>query len=225
MNNRTPIVVSGAIVAAMLAASLWTWLHVAPGARVPIHWNADGEPNRFAPAVYGVFMAPAMTALVALLFVAIPWLEPRRFHLEQSAKFYHATWIALMLLLAAMHGAALYAAFHPAMRMGNTVLAVASLLILVVGNYLGKTRSMFLGGVRTPWTPSSEYSWQRTHSLAGKLFIAAGAVGFAAALGLPQHQAGRLFLYSMAFAAIVSVVASYVFWRRDPDRAHAGDPT
>ena len=80
----------------------------------------------------------------------------------------------MILLLAAIHGAALYAALHTGTSVSNVVVATVCLLIIVVGNYLGKTRSMFLAGVRTPWTLTSEYSWQRTHSLAGKLFIAAG---------------------------------------------------
>ncbi len=70
---------------------------------------------------------------------------------------------------------------HVGAQVGGIVVAAVCLLLIVIGNYLGKTRSMFLGGVRTPWTLSSEYSWQRTHSLAGKLFVLSGALGFVAA--------------------------------------------
>jgi len=222
MNTRTPLFVSFAVVAAMLAISAWAWLHLPPGTSVPIHWNADGQPDGFARGPFALFMAPAMTALVALLFWVVPKLEPRRLNIAASAKFYRAVWIGVILLLAAAHGASLYTVLHAGVNVSNVVLAAVCLLIIVVGNYLGKTRSMFLAGVRTPWTLTSEYSWQRTHSLAGKLFIAAGAVGFAAAIALPAQQATHIFLYALGGAVAVSVIASYVYWRRDPLR-HTGD--
>lgn len=222
MNNRTPLFVSFVIVAAMLAISVWALFQLPTDASIPIHWNADGQPDRFAHGPYALFMAPAMTALIAMLFWAIPRIEPRRFNLVASGKFYRATWICVILLLAAMHGVAIYGALHAGTSMGNLVVAGVCLLIIVVGNYLGKTRSMFLAGVRTPWTLTSEYSWQRTHSLAGKLFILAGAVGFAAAITLSSKEASHIFVYALGTAVVFSVIASYVYWRRDPAR-HTGD--
>jgi uncharacterized membrane protein len=218
MNNRIPLIVSVAVVAAMLGASLWAWPHIPDGTNIPIHWNVNGTPDGFAKSPLALFMAPAMTGLVAVLFWGIPWLEPRRLNLIASGKFYRAIWIGLMLLLATSYGLALYSVLHAGVQVGSAIIAAVCLLIIVMGNYLGKTRSMFLGGVRTPWTLSSEYSWQRTHSLAGKLFIAAGAVGFAATVALPAKAASHIFLVAMAAAVLLSIVASYVFWRRDPGR-------
>ncbi len=166
MKNRGPIVISAAIVAAMPAASLWALFHIPPGTKIPIHWDVYGNPNGFADGPFALFMTPAMAALIAVLFAAIPAPEPRRLNLEGSAlpcnmdRRHSAdggrTWCA-----------ALYAAMHAGIQVGGVVIAAVCLLMIVIGNYLGKTRSMFLGGVRTPWTLSSEYSWQRTHSLAG----------------------------------------------------------
>jgi uncharacterized membrane protein len=107
---------------------------------------------------------------------------------------------------------------HAGVQVGSVIIAAVCLMMIVMGNYMGKTRSMFLGGVRTPWTLSSEYSWQRTHALAGKLFIAAGALGFAATITLPAKDASHVFIVAMAAAIVLSVVASFVYWRRDPDR-------
>jgi len=224
MNTRMPLFVSFAVVVAMLAISVWWSFHLPVNAGIPMHWNADGQPDRFAYGPLAVFLTPAITALVAMVFWAIPWLEPRRFNIAASGKFYRAVWIGTILLLASTHGAALYMSLHTGTNVSNVVVAAVCLLIIVVGNYLGKTRSMFLVGVRTPWTLTSEYSWQRTHSLAGKLFIAAGALGFAAAIALPAKEASHVVLYAMGVSVVVSVIASYVYWRRDPLR-HTGDGT
>ncbi|HJW42044.1 MAG TPA: SdpI family protein [Rhizomicrobium sp.] len=218
MNLRTPLIVTFAIVAAMLAASLWVAQQLPAGTPIAIHWNVNGEPDRLARGWYAVFMAPAMAALISLVFVAIPWLEPRRFNLTQSRKLYTAIWIGIVALMAVIHGATLYSALHGGARVGGVVLASVSLLIVVLGNYLGKSRSTFLVGVRTPWTLSSEYSWQRTHSLAGKLFMVAGLLGLVATVAVPSQLATRLFLYAMVATVVLSVAMSYVYWLRDPDR-------
>ena len=224
MNTRMPLFVSVAVVAAMLAVSAWWSFHLPANAGIPMHWNADGQPDRFAHGPLAVFITPAMTALVAMVFWVIPRLEPRRLNIAASGKFYRAVWIGTILMLAATHGAARYMSLHKGTDVSNVVVAAVCLLIIVVGNYLGKTRSMFLAGVRTPWTLTSEYSWQRTHSLAGKLFIAAGALGFAAAITLPAKEASHIFLYALGVSVVISVIVSYVYWRRDPLR-HTGDGT
>jgi uncharacterized membrane protein len=218
MKSRGSIVISAAVVVAMLAASLWALFHIPPGTRIPIHWDIYGNPNGFAKAPLGLFMTPAMAALIAVLFAVIPMLEPRRLNLERSAKFYHATWIGVIVLMAAIHGLALYSATHAGIQVGGIVIGAVCLLLIVIGNYLGKTRSMFLGGVRTPWTLSSEYSWQRTHGLAGKLFIASGIAGFAAVIALPLPIAVVIFACAAIATVLVSILMSYVYWRRDPER-------
>ncbi|MFB0965292.1 MAG: SdpI family protein [Patescibacteria group bacterium] len=43
-----------------------------------------------------------------------------------------------------------------------------------MGNYLGKVRSNFFLGIRTPWTLSDETVWNRTHRFAAKTFVFAG---------------------------------------------------
>jgi uncharacterized membrane protein len=77
-------------------------------------------------------------------------------------------------------------------------------------------------GVRTPWTLSSELSWERTRRLAGRLFVAAGVTTLAASLvgavaNVPWLPVAAL-LATILAATVVSVVYSFFVWRGDPDR-------
>ena len=47
-------------------------------------------------------------------------------------------------------------------------------LFIVLGNVLGKVRSNFMFGVRTPWTLASDPRWNKTHRLVGRLFVLLG---------------------------------------------------
>lgn len=53
----------------------------------------------------------------------------------------------------------------------KVLLISISLLFLLIGIYLPKSKQNIMIGVRTKWTLSSEEVWQETHNLAGKLLI------------------------------------------------------
>lgn len=223
MKTRLPLLVTLVLIAAMLGVSLWAWTAIPADALLPIHWGIDGKPNGFAGKTFGLFFAPGLAALIGVVFAVIPLIEPRRANLLSSSKFYRASWIGVIALMAAVHGATVAAALRYPIDVGAVVLAAASLLFIVIGNYLGKTRSNFFAGVRTPWTLSSEYSWERTHRLAGRLFMITGAATIAALIALTPELATFILLGLSGATVAAALVMSYVYWARDPDR-QAGDP-
>jgi uncharacterized membrane protein len=85
------------------------------------------------------------------------------------------------------------------------------LLLVILGNFMGKLTRNFFIGIRTPWTIASEEVWLRTHRLGGKLFVVAGLVLFFSSLlgggWIPAAVA-------IGAAALISVVYSYLLYRR-----------
>lgn len=51
---------------------------------------------------------------------------------------------------------------------------IIGLMLLVIGNYLAKTKQNYCAGIRLPWTLSSEENWNRTHRVSSRLFIFCG---------------------------------------------------
>lgn len=88
MSIRLPLIVSLLIVAAMVGLSAWAWPLIPDTARVAVHFDVNGVANGFAGKELALLMLPAMAAGVIALFGAIPYIEPRRFNLAASAKFY-----------------------------------------------------------------------------------------------------------------------------------------
>ena len=224
MSIRLPLIMSLLLVAAMAALSAWAWNAIPPTAQIPIHWGMNGEANGFAGRDQALLMAPFLTLGLALLFAVIPRIEPRRFNLASSAKFYRAAWIGTLCLLAAIHTSAVLNAMHIGPNPREFVMPGAALLFIVIGNYLGKTRSNFFAGVRTPWTLTSDYSWEKTHRLTGRLFMLVGAAALLVAIVTGAKLAATTLVVGALAAALIGIVASYVYWRRDPLR-HTGDGT
>ena len=48
------------------------------------------------------------------------------------------------------------------------------LLFLIIGNYLPKARQNYTIGIKIPWTLANEENWNRTHRLAGYLWMICG---------------------------------------------------
>ena len=85
------------------------------------------------------------------------------------------------------------------------------LLLVVIGNSLGKFSQNRVAGMRTPWSLANEEVWVRTNRVGGWLIVLAGLVMVVTALmGFPM-AAG---LIALGVAAVVSVGYSYLIWRR-----------
>jgi uncharacterized membrane protein len=219
MNLRPMILVSAAVVAVMLVASVWAYASLPADAEVPIHWGPDGRPDDYAGKAIGLFLLPGIAAAVALFLAIIPRIEPRRANLERSSKAYTAIWIGVMLLLGGLHLLAVSVAMGAELDLTRIVLVGTGALFMVIGNYLPKVRPNFMLGIRTPWTLTSDRSWTRTHRLGGRLFVlegvilvVAGLLGIGGAVQVGLIIAGVAVIVGLAFAY------SYVVWRDDPER-------
>jgi uncharacterized membrane protein len=219
MNPRRPLIVSLAIVLAMVAISAYGWVRLPDDAQLPIHWGVDGRPDGFAPKSIALVVFPALGILLASLFAGLPAIEPRRAHLERSVKPYRAVWIGALALLLLLHAAAVAAGLGIAVDMGRVFSAGLGGLLVATGNWLPKARSNFILGVRTPWTLSSERSWSVTHRLAGHGFVLVGLVLIAlAALGAPGPLRVAVLIVGLPVLVAALLVISYRVWQSDPDR-------
>ena len=96
------------------------------------------------------------------------------------------------------------------------MLVSVGLMFVLIGNQLGKSRSMYLVGIRTPWTLASEEVWIKTHRLGGKLMVLGGLLlALFAFLPLPSGLFATLFGGIVAIVVIVPIVYSYLLWRRE----------
>jgi len=87
-----------------------------------------------------------------------------------------------------------------------------SVLVIVLGNVMGKLRRNFFIGIRTPWTLASERVWYATHRLAGKSMVAAGILSVGAALA--GGVAGFAAWMAIVLAGfLVPVVYSFVHYK------------
>ncbi|HYW09000.1 MAG TPA: SdpI family protein [Longimicrobium sp.] len=206
----------------MVAAAMWIFslaVYSRLPERIPSHWNLAGEVDGWSPRSVGAFIFP----LIATGSLVLPWMlfriDPRRANLERSPDRH------LIINLSV-----LFAALVQCLTLGSVlgwpidvptgIVAGVGLLMVGIGNYLPRVRSNWWIGVRTPWTLSSERVWQRTHRLAGRVFVAGGAV-LAATAFVPDALRGWIVLPVVVVIAAVPLVYSYFAWRAEQAENHA----
>jgi len=222
VNRKPGLYASGIILLFMFGVAAWAWPQVPVDAQIPVHWNPSGTPDRFAAKIPGLLATPLIAAALAGLFVLIPAIEPRRRHLSQSGKPYTVTWVAVLALMAVLQLATVLYALG-SVRVASVVgLATLGGLFVVIGNYLGKVRSNFLFGIRTPWTLTSEVAWNKTHRLGGRLFVLLGLVLIGAALLGNVTVSAAVIVMGVVLIVVVSFVYSYMIWRTDPAKQAFG---
>jgi uncharacterized membrane protein len=218
MNLRPMLFTNAAILAGMVGVSLWAWDQIPDGARIAVHFDLSGEPDRYGSKLEALTAMPIVLVAITLLLYALPWLDPRRANVEASAKFWNAIAIGVSVLLAYIHVLLVLTATGTAIKMGSAIVPAINVLFILLGNYLAKTRSNWFAGVRTPWTLSSEHSWEKTHRWTGRLFVLSGLAGLTAWLVTDTNTAMIISLAALFATIIAAFVMSYVFWKNDPNR-------
>ena len=216
MSRKSVTGASALMVATMLVTALAVGTSLPTDAQLPIHWGLDGEPDGFSDKWTALLLPAGITFALSLFFFFLPAIEPRRDGLERSQGLYLWGWVTILLMGAVIQLAVVAVALGWPVDADRLIVAGTGVMLVLIGNQLGKSRSMYFIGMRTPWTLASEDVWIRTHRLAGKLMVAAGLVTAGAALiDLPSGWRVALFVAVIALSAGIPIVYSFLLWRRE----------
>lgn len=177
--------------------------------QVPAHWNAIGEIDRYASPTEHTWTFLGIIFGMYLLFIAIPYLEPRKEHLQKSIGFLHMLKNYMLLFFTSMFVYISYIATTTNQFDITSYITIGiGILFILIGNYLTQVKSNFLMGIRTPWTLSSDDNWTKTHRLGGITFILAGIL-FMTTSWLPTSFAFSVPIIGVVLAALIPIGYSY----------------
>jgi len=230
---RTGLIASTLALAAMAGIMFWAIGAMPTGVEIPLHWNLDGAVDRYGScteALWVLALIPGSALFTTILLSVVPSLDPRKGNLSKSAKLYTLVWVATMILLTFIHAGMAWSFVKGAtvpeintIPFVRFIIAGSAALFLILGNYMPKTRANWFLGIRTPWTLSSDVTWEKTHRLGGRLFMLAGVLGIIGAFTLKGLWLAFL-LPGMAIPiAAFCMVYSYMVWRKAEDKHVSSD--
>lgn len=202
MRNRY-LLLSIVLVLAVAGATLA--LYGALPEHMPVHWNVHGEVDRYG-ARATAWMMPGIMAGSLLLFALLPKISPVRFSVDAFTDTYWYCALLVEAMLGYAQALVLWGASTGSAATTHHMLAGLAVFFALLGNVMGKVRSNFWIGVRTPWTLANERVWYATHRLAAKTMVGSGVLGLVAALANQPVAAVALLMAGPLVPAVYSLV-------------------
>lgn len=180
--------------------------------QVPVHWNINGEVDGFATKTQAVFVMPLVLVAAHWICVLGTNLDPKKQNISDKV-FTLVLWIIPVLSL-------LCNSFVYATALGHNVNVEVIMplfmgaLFVVIGNYLPKCKQSYTLGIKLPWTLNDEENWNKTHRLAGFLWVICGVIIMATAfLGVSW-----LLFVLLIPMVIVPTVYSYLLYKKKENK-------
>lgn len=200
------------MVVAAIISGIYFYIHFPE--RVITHWNFAGQPDGYSGRAGGAFSIPAMLAFMYGLFLFFPMIDPKKDRYAEFEKYFRifrSVIIGFLLVIFLVMGASNLGFI---VNIGPVVAGIVGLLMMILGNYMGKIKNNWFMGIRNPWTLLSENVWNKTHRFGGRMFILFGLVIIIAPY-LPPTLAFILFASGVGMVVFGTMVYSYWLYSKE----------
>ncbi len=181
--------------------------------KVPTHWNASGEVNGYGSKLFGAFGLPTISLATYLLYLVLPYIDPKRKNYTDFESTYQFLKYVLILFFLGIELMTLLIASGVIVNKPIFIQIIVSLLFILIGNVMGRFKHNYFIGIKTPWTLANEEVWRKTHRLAAPLWVLGGVMNILLALtGMSFNGVG--FIVIIALISIVPIGYSYIAYQQ-----------
>ena len=175
------------------------------------HWGADGNGDGFSGKVFAVCGLPFILLIFHLVCLLFTMLDKKQKEQNQKA-LGMVFWIVPAISLFA-NGTVYSVALGKEPDFALFMPAIFGLMFLFIGNYLPKIKQNRTLGIKISWTLNNEVNWNKTHRLAGKVWVVGGFVMLFSML-LPLKVMVGILVCVLAIMIIIPVVYSYSIYKQ-----------
>ena len=176
---------------------------------IATHFDLNGNPDGWSSRAFAVFGLPAILLAVNLLLPFVLRADPK--HENMSGALVNITIWTIPVLSLVCSGLTLGRALGYDVRIERVLPVFMGVLFILIGNYLPKTKQSYTMGIKLPWTLASEENWNRTHRLAGFLWVLGGV--FFIVMSFIGWSVPA-FVIPLSVMVLVPMVYSYLLYRK-----------
>ncbi|MGI6567482.1 MAG: DUF1648 domain-containing protein [Firmicutes bacterium] len=177
--------------------------------RVPSHWNIHGEVDGYSSRFFGAFGLPLFALGLYILMLWMPSLDPKKTNYPRFSGAYDIIRWATIGIMALTHGMVLMAGMGIKIDAGKVIQPAVSLMLILIGNQMGRFKHNYFVGIKTPWTLANEEVWRKTHRMAGPIWVVGGLMSLLATWLPPPYNFGVM----MAVVVVLSVIPMVYSYR------------
>lgn len=167
--NKSKVIITSIVTVFPMFIGFLLWNRLPE--KIATHFSggvADGWSTKLSAVVF----LPIVLLVIHLFCLGVTLNDPKKRNIGNmmmSVIFWIVPVVSLVSNLS-IYGYALGMDLNIDMIVGILV----GVMFLLLGNYMSKSHQNYTVGIKLPWTLNSEENWNRTHRLAGKLWIFAG---------------------------------------------------
>ncbi|MCK1212504.1 SdpI family protein [Streptococcus uberis] len=204
--NKKRLLVTSLVTLLPILIGLLLWKQLPD--QVPTHFDFSGKVDDYSDKTFAVFFLPLFLLVIHLFVVWMVSKDPKSARLGKMAALVYWIVPAISLFVQCM---VFFAAAGSGHGMTFNVNVFMGLFFLVIGNYLPKIRQNYTVGIRVPWTLNNENNWNKTHRLAGKVWVIGGLLLFI--LGLLNVANGFVFGITLTLMFAFPIIYSYRLYK------------
>lgn len=140
--------------------------------QIAIHWDSAGTPDNFAPKAIAVWGLPLFLAGINIFAHFMIKNDPKNANASSVLKLLGRWIIPIMSVI--LTPIILFKALGYNIPIQVISPAMVGIIIIVCGNYLPKCKQNYTVGIKISWTLNSTENWNKTHHMAGYLWIVGG---------------------------------------------------
>lgn len=168
--NLKTLIITSIVLLLPILAGLILWNQLPE--QMPTHWNAAGEVDGWSSKPFAVFGLPLILVAAQWLCVLATTTDPKR--QNHSEKIYHLVFWIMPVLSIVLHAITYLTVLGVGVRIEMVMPIFMGLLFVIIGNYLPKCKQSYTIGIKIPWTLNNEENWNKTHRLAGWVWVIGG---------------------------------------------------
>lgn len=174
---------------------------------IPTHWNINNEIDDYSSKFSAFIKTPIFLILLNIFSCFMLDNDPKNINKNKLIILIGKATVPLVLLITFM-----ISVFY-GLGKGINVTVMVSLfvgfLLIVIGNYLPKTKRNYTVGIKLPWTLNSDENWRKTHRLGGYTFILGGLFFLIS----PFVENQYLILITIAIIFFIPMIYSFYLYK------------
>ena len=204
--NKYKMIISAIITLLPMIFGFIVWDRLPENIATSFGWN--GEITGYSSKMFAVVGLPVMLTFVNLICIIATIADPRRKNISNKV---FSVVIGIVPVCSLLCGICIYAnALGYKISVESIMPVFMGILFFVLGFILPKCKQNYTIGIKLPWTLHDEENWNKTHKLAGKLWVYGGII----MVGSGLFNLTFLFMAIIFALVIIPTVYSYLLYRK-----------
>lgn len=184
--------------------------------KIPTHFNASGQADAWG-SKKSIFMMPLImgvsSLLIYLLLANIERIDPKRAS-GVSNETIKGLGLFTVGSLSFLSLVMTYGIAQDGTPVDKLIFGALGILFAGTGYFMPRLKQNYFAGFKLAWTLDNETNWNRTHQLAGKLWMAGGVLQILLAIALEGLPLFIAFMTTMTLISLIPAIYSYRLFKK-----------